>query len=154
MRAAATTSRTPGATRRTARRLDIALVAAVLLAALGASALDPSSASALPIVGGPSLNPLDGLKDIGGDILQSALEWLLGGIQTVITLALLEFLVTIELPIGDSLQEATGPIIVIGGFFLVVGLITSVGAGYREIECFGAYADSPISRCFERRIGR
>ena len=28
------------------------------------------------------------------------------------------------------------------------------GAGYREIECFGAYADSPISRCFERRIGR
>lgn len=27
------------------------------------------------------------------------------------------------------------------------------GAGYREIECFGAYASSPISRCFERRIG-
>ena len=26
------------------------------------------------------------------------------------------------------------------------------GSGYREIECFGAYADSPISRCFERRI--
>lgn len=153
MRAAATTSRTPGATRRTARGLDIALVAAVLLAALGASALDPSSASALPIVGGPSLNPLDGLKDIGGDILQSALEWLLGGIQTVITLALLEFLVTIELPIGDSLQEATGPIIVIGGFFLVVGLITSVGAGYREIIAGTDTAPRVIGSAIFRVIG-
>lgn len=26
-------------------------------------------------------------------------------------------------------------------------------AGYREIPCFGAYANGPISRCFERRLG-
>jgi GNAT superfamily N-acetyltransferase len=26
-------------------------------------------------------------------------------------------------------------------------------AGYREIEGFGAYADHPASRCFERRLG-
>jgi hypothetical protein len=153
MRVAARTSRRPEAARRTSRRLDVALVAGVMLAALGASALDPSSASALPLVGGPSLNPLDGLKDIGGDILQSALEWLLGGIQTVITLALLEFLVTIELPIGDSLQEATGPIIVIGGFFLVVGLITSVGAGYREIIAGTDTAPRVIGSAIFRVIG-
>ena len=27
-----------------------------------------------------------------------------------------------------------------------------LGAGYREIEPWGAYAESPISRCFERRL--
>ncbi len=25
-------------------------------------------------------------------------------------------------------------------------------AGYEEMECFGAYRDAPLSRCFERRL--
>jgi hypothetical protein len=125
-----------------------------MLAALGAGLLDPSPAAAVDL---PDLNPLDnvadGLKDIGGDVLRSALEWLLGGLKATITLVLVKSLTHIELPVGGSLEEATGPIIVIGGFFLVVGLITSVGAGYREIIAGTDTAPRVIGSAIFRVIG-
>jgi hypothetical protein len=113
----------------------------VLLAVLAVGALAPSSASA-GILGIP--NPIDAVKDLigvpaevastlGASVLQDALEWLLGGLQATITLGLVKFLVHIELAVGQSLTQLTGPMIVIGGFFLIVGLITSIGDGYREV---------------------
>src|SRR5213592_4343096 len=115
----------------------------VLLAVLAAGALAPSPASA-GILGTPIPNPIDVAKDLigvpvhavtslGASVLQDALEWLLGGLKATITLGLIKFLVHVELAVGHSLAQLTGPMIVIGGFFLVVGLITSIGDGYREV---------------------
>jgi hypothetical protein len=115
----------------------------VLLAALVASALAPSSASA-GILRTPIPNPVDAVKGLigvpgdvaaklGATVLQQALEWLLGGLKATITLEFVKFLVHVELAVGESLAKLTGPMIVIGGFFLIVGLITSIGDGYREV---------------------
>jgi hypothetical protein len=114
-------------------------VLALLLAALVAGALAPSSASA-GILGTPIPNPIDVAKNLigvpvhavtslGASVLQDALEWLLGGLKATITLGLVKFLVHVELAVGPSLAHLTGPLIVIGGFFLIVGLITSIGDG-------------------------
>jgi hypothetical protein len=148
-------ARTPG-------RLVAALAAGVVLAVLAAGALDPDSAAGqIPI---PLPNPIDGVQSLlggaadavtglGADVLKEALEWLLGGLEATITLELVKFLVTIELPVGGTLSEATGPIVVIGGFFLVVGLITSVGDGYREIVAGTDTAPRVIGQAIFRVIG-
>ena len=86
-------------------------------------------------------------------MLKEALEWLLGGLKAAITLELVKFLTTIELPVGGALSEATGPIVVIGGFFLVVGLITSIGDGYREIVAGTDTAPRVIGQAIFRVIG-
>jgi hypothetical protein len=131
-----------------------ALAVAFMVNALTAS---PASAGIIP-------NPIDAVKgligvpgdvagELGATVLKEALEWLLGGIKTAITLALVKFLTHIELPVGRSLAQVTGPMIVIGGFFLVTGLITSIGDGYREIV---AGTDTPprvIGQAIFRVIG-
>jgi hypothetical protein len=135
----------------------------VLLAALVASALAPSSASA-GILGTPIPNPVDavnGLIGVPGDVasklgatvLQEALEWLLGGLKATITLELVKFLVHVELAVGESLAKLTGPMIVIGGFFLIVGLITSIGDGYREVVAGTDTAPRVIGQTIFRVIG-
>jgi hypothetical protein len=147
-----------------AARRPVTLVAAlgvgVVLVALAAGALDPSAAAAQI----PLPNPIEGVKalvgaagdvagKLGATVLQEALEWLLGGLKAAITLELVTFLTTIELPVGGALSEATGPIVVIGGFFLVVGLITSVGDGYREIVAGTDTAPRVIGQAIFRVIG-
>ncbi len=89
----------------------------------------------------------------GAEVLQEALEWLLGGVQAAITLQLIKFLVHIELPIGESLYEVTAPMIGIGGFFLVVGLITSMGDGYREVVAGTDTGPRVIGQVIFRVIG-
>ncbi|MGI8944768.1 MAG: hypothetical protein ACR2GL_00830 [Thermoleophilaceae bacterium] len=90
---------------------------------------------------------------LGASVLQDALAWLLGGLKATITLALVKFLVHVELSAGGSLGRLTGPMIVIGGFFLVVGLITSVGDGYREIIAGADSAPRVIGQAIFRVIG-
>ena len=141
----------------------MAAIGATLLAALAASALAPSSASA-GIFGTPIPNPVDGVKQLvgvpgevasklGASVLRDALEWLLGGLKATITLGLVKFLVHVELAVGGSLGSLTGPLIVIGGFFLVVGLITSIGDGYREIVAGTDTAPRVIGQAIFRVIG-
>ena len=109
-------------------------------------------------------NPIDAVKDLvgvpgdvagelGATVLKEALEWLLGGIEAAITVALVKFLTHIDLPVGESLAQVTGPMIVIGGFFLVVGLITSIGDGYREIIAGTDTAPRVIGQAIFRVIG-
>jgi len=140
------------------RRLAIAVGAALVLAVLLSSALDPAPAQAI------NLNPIDGIKDLAGKIpdaagsvgagvLKDALEWLLGGLQGTITLALVKFLVTVQLPVGGTLSKATGPIIVIGGYFLVIGLVASVADGYREVIAGADTAQRVIGAAIFRVIG-
>jgi hypothetical protein len=131
-----------------------ALAVAFMVQALTAS---PASAGLIP-------NPIDAVKgligvpgdvagELGATVLKEALEWLLGGIEAAITIALVKFLTHIDLPVGESLAQVTGPMIVIGGFWLVVGLITSIGDGYREIV---AGTDTPprvIGQAIFRVIG-
>jgi hypothetical protein len=131
-----------------------ALAVAFTVEALTAS---PASAGIIP-------NPIDAVKgligvpgdvagELGATVLKEALEWLLGGIKAAITITLVKFLTHIELPVGESLAQVTGPVIVIGGFFLVVGLITSIGDGYREIV---AGTDTPprvIGQAIFRVVG-
>ena len=131
-----------------------ALAVAFAVEALTAS---PASAGIIP-------NPIDAVKgligvpgdvagELGATVLKEALEWLLGGIKAAITITLVKFLTHIELPVGESLAQVTGPVIVIGGFFLVVGLITSIGDGYREIV---AGTDTPprvIGQAIFRVVG-
>src|SRR5215218_5934316 len=118
---------------RVPRKFVIVGVGGVLLAVLVASALVPSPASA-GILGTPIPNPVDAVKDLigvpgdvasklGATVLQEALEWLLGGLKATITLEFVKYLVHVELAVGESLAKLTGPMIVIGGFFLIVGLI-------------------------------
>jgi len=97
--------------------------------------------------------PLDAVAGVGGDILQSALEWLLGGFETVVTVWLVKFLVTIHVPIGGQLQATIAPLIVVGGFFLVVGLIASVADGYREIIAGTDTAPRVIGQAVFRVVG-
>jgi hypothetical protein len=141
-------------------RTGLLVGAGVLLYVLTAGALDPTTAEAQI----PLPNPIDGVKSLlggaadavtglGADVLREALEWLLGGLKAAITLELVKFLTTIELPVGGSLSEATGPVVVIGGFFLVVGLITSIGDGYREIIAGTDTATRVIGQAIFRVIG-
>lgn len=146
----------------TPRRLAGVLGGVLLLVVLGIGALDPAPADA-QINNMPS-TPIDAVKNfigtvgdaaeaVGGEMLQQALEWLLGGLETVITLWLVKFLVTIHVPLDGPLETATGPLIVIGGFFLVVGLITSVADGYREIIAGTDTAPRVIGQAVFRVIG-
>jgi hypothetical protein len=139
------------------------LAAAGLVAAVVAGALAPTAASA-DVLGVSIPNPLDAVKGLigvpgdvagalGATVLQDALEWLLGGLKATITLELVKFLVHVELAVGESLARLTGPMIVIGGFFLVVGLITSIGDGYREIIAGTDTAPRVIGQAVFRVIG-
>jgi hypothetical protein len=140
------------------RKLFLVLAAALAVAfTVEALTASPASAGIVP-------NPIDAVKgllgvpgdvagELGATVLKEALEWLLGGIKAAITIALVKFLTHIELPVGESLAQVTGPMIVIGGFFLVVGLITSIGDGYREIV---AGTDTPprvIGQAIFRVVG-
>jgi hypothetical protein len=132
----------------------------VLLCTLAASAFDPAAASAqiglpnpIDAVSGLLGGPADVVSGLGASVFKEALEWLLGGLQATITLELVKFMTTIELPVGGTLSEATGPIIVIGGFFLVVGLLTSIGDGYREIVAGTDTAPRVIGQAIFRAIG-
>jgi hypothetical protein len=137
------------------------LGAGVLLYVLIAGAVDPTTAEAqIPIlsdaadaVGGLLGGAADAVTGLGAEVLKEALEWLLGGLKAAITLELVKFLTTIELPVAGSLSDATGPIVVIGGFFLVVGLITSIGDGYREIVAGTDTAPRVIGQAIFRVIG-
>jgi hypothetical protein len=142
-----------------ARLVAVIVVCALTLAAL----LAPPSASA-GIFGSPIPNPLDAVKgligvpgevasQLGATVLQEALEWLLGGLKATITLGLVKFLVHIELAVGESLANLTAPIIVIGGFFLIVGLVTSIGDGYREVVAGTDTAPRVIGQAIFRVIG-
>jgi hypothetical protein len=144
-------------------KLLAAAVGGVLLAALVASTLAPSSASA-GILGTLIPDPVDAVKGLigvpgdvasklGATVLQEALEWLLGGLKATITLEFVKFLVHIELAVGESLAKLTGPMIVIGGFFLIVGLITSIGDGYREVVAGTDTAPRVIGQAIFRVIG-
>jgi hypothetical protein len=145
------------------RKFLVAGVGGLLLAALVASALAPSSASA-GILGTPIPNPLDAVKGLigvpgdvasklGATVLQEALEWLLGGLKATVTLEFVKYLVHVELAVGESLAKLTGPMIVIGGFFLIVGLITSIGDGYREVVAGTDTAPRVIGQAIFRVIG-
>jgi len=134
-------------------------VAAALVAT---AAAPPLVSAAIPVP--PITDPFGGLGDLigapgdiasglGATILQEALEWLLGGLQATITLELVKFLVHIELAVGHSLAQLTGPMIVIGGFFLIVGLITSIGDGYREVVAGTDTAPRVIGQAIFRVIG-
>jgi hypothetical protein len=148
---------------RVPRQFVVASVGGVLLAVLLASALSPSSASA-GILGTPIPNPVDAVKGLigvpgdvasklGATVLQEALEWLLGGLKATITLEFVKFLVHVELAVGESLAKLTGPMIVIGGFFLIVGLITAIGDGYREVVARTDTAPRVIGQAIFRVIG-
>jgi hypothetical protein len=129
-----------------------------LLVALAASSLSPAPASAvIP-------NPVDAVKDLlgvpgdvasafGADVLRDALAWLLGGLKATITLELVKFLVHVELAVGGSLARLTAPMIVIGGLFLVVGLITSIGDGYRDVVAGTDTAPRVMGQAIFRVIG-
>jgi hypothetical protein len=101
------------------------------------------------LIGGPG----DVASAFGATVLQEALEWLLGGLKGTITLALVKYLVHVDLAVGQSLARLTGPMIVVGGFFLVVGLITSIGDGYREIVAGTDTAARVIGQAIFRAIG-
>jgi hypothetical protein len=142
-------------------RTALLLGAGVLLYVLIAAAADPTIAEAqIPILSdaadafsGLLGGAADAVTGLGAEVLKEALEWLLGGLKAAITLELVKFLTTIELPVGGSLSDATGPIVVIGGFFLVVGLITSIGDGYREIVAGTDTATRVIGQAIFRVIG-
>ena len=138
-------------------------IGAIVLAALATSVLAPPPASA-GILGTPIPNPVDGVKKLvgvpgevasklGASVLRDALEWLLGGLKATITLGLVKFLVHVELAVGGSLTKLTGPMIVIGGFFLIVGLITSIGEGYREVVAGTDTAPRVIGQAIFRVMG-
>lgn len=145
-------------------KMLVAAAGAMLVVALLLSLLDPAPASA-----GISLpNPLSGIKSLIGKVvgapisvagklgataLKQALEWLLGDLQAVISLRTIKFLTSVDLAIGPSLAKLTGPMIVIGGFFLVVGLITSVGDGYRDVIAGTDTAPRVIGSAIFRIIG-
>ncbi|MDQ3710285.1 MAG: hypothetical protein M3387_13450, partial [Actinomycetota bacterium] len=154
----------------TPRRLYAAVAAGVVLVMLAVNALVPVPAGADVL--GVDLGPVDdftgGVKDlvkapldaagdavggVGGDILQGSLEWLLGGFETVITVWLVKFLVTIHVPIGGQLQATIAPLIVVGGFFLVVGLLASVANGYREVIAGADTAARVIGQAVFRVVG-
>jgi hypothetical protein len=148
---------------RAPRRFVVAGVGGLLLAVPVAGALTPSSASA-GILGTPIPNPVDAVKGLigvpgdvasklGATVLQEALEWLLGGLKATITLEFVKYLVHVELAVGESLAKLTGPMIVIGGFFLIVGLITSIGDGYREVVAGTDTAPRVIGQAIFRVIG-
>jgi hypothetical protein len=85
------------------------------------------------ILGGGGGKLGDALAGAGADLMKEILEFLIGDIQAVITVNTVRFLTEINVSLGPTMQQLTGPMIVIGGFFLVVGLITSIGDGYREV---------------------
>lgn len=127
------------------------------LTVIAMSAVFPERAKAGPLSGigdlvGKVKDAVDPTK-VGASVLKDALEWLLGGIEAKVTLEVIRFLVAIELPVGGSLKAVTGPMIVIGGFFLVVGLITSVGDGYREVIVGTDTAARVIGQAIFRVIG-
>jgi hypothetical protein len=148
------------------RRLYAAVTAAVLLVVLGVNALDPAPATAGPF--GVDLGPVDdfteGVKDFavtagkaaatgGASLLEDALEWLLGGFEAVITVWLVKFLVHIHVPLGGQLQDTIAPLIVVGGFFLVVGMLASVANGYREVIAGTDTAARVIGQAIFRVVG-
>src|ERR687895_273591 len=137
----------------------VLVFAGALAVTITLEALTASTASA-----GIVPNPIDAVKglvgvpgdvagELGATVLKEALEWLLGGIEAAITVALVKFLTHIDLPVGESLAQVTAPMIVIGGFFLVVGLITSIGDGYREIIAGTETAPRVIGQAIFRVTG-
>jgi len=140
------------------RKSGAALAGAGLtLTLIVTSAVFPDRAKAGPLSGigdlvGKVKDAVDPTK-IGASVLKDALEWLLGGVEAKVTLEVIRFLVAIELPVGGSLKAVTGPMIVIGGFFLVVGLITSVGDGYREVIVGTDTASRVLGQAIFRVIG-
>lgn len=153
------------------RRLWVGVVGGVLLAiiALGAAGPDPARADVLGVDLGPIDDVTEGIKDfatapfdaagdaagaVGGSVVREALEWLLGGFETVLTVALVKFLVTIHMPGTEGpLTEAAGPLIVVGGFFLIVGLISSVADGYVAIIAGTDTAARVIGQAVFRIVG-
>jgi len=88
-----------------------------------------------------------------GDFLKDALKFLFGDFGAKLTSGLMKFLVRIDLPTGGDLSAVTGPLIVVGGFFLIVGLITSVSDGYREVIAGTDTAPRVIGQAVFRVIG-
>ena len=124
----------------------VAVAALVVAASVVSSWLSPAPAQAVGpglivggglllggILGGGGDKLGDALAGAGADLMKEILEFLIGDIQAVITVNTVRFLTEINVSLGPTMQELTGPMIVIGGFFLVVGLITSIGDGYREV---------------------
>jgi len=137
-------------------------LAGSLLAFLTLPAVSPDSASALPGVddllkGGKDL--LGGVVGgtvgggLGGGLIKEVLKTLLGGLGQSISFEMIKWLVSIDLNIGPSLSKLGGPMVVIGGFFLVVGLITSVGDSYREVVAGTDTAARVIGQAIFRVIG-
>lgn len=124
-------------------------------AMMATSAADPAPASAISIPGVDQVTGAigDAIGSVGGGVLKDALQYLFGGFQADITAEVIKFLTRIELPTSGSLSAVTGPLIVIGGFFLVVGLITSVGDGYREVIAGTDTAPRVIGQAIFRVIG-
>ena len=145
------------------RRLVVpALGTLVVAGVLGLAAADPAPSSAV------ELNPFKGAKDLvsgvlggpakaigsaGGSVFKEVLDFLIGDLQAVITLETIKFLTSVDLSIGPTLLAVTGPMIVVGGFFLVVGLITTVGDGYREVVAGTDTAPRVIGQAVFRVIG-
>lgn len=130
---------------RSSHRYRVAIAALVLGAVMLGWIAPPPAQAIAPglIVGGGLL--LGGILGGGGDTLGDALagagaglmkeilEFLIGDIQAVVTVKTVRFLTEINVSLGPTMQQLTGPMLVLGGLFLVVGLITSVGDGYREV---------------------
>lgn len=137
--------------------------AAVTLAAFAAPALDPTQAAGLPLpnpvdavkdlIGGATRIPGDVAGQLGATALKEALEWLIGDLKAVITLDTIKFLTSVDLVVGSTLASVTGPMIVIGGFFLIVGLITSIGDGYREVVAGTDTAPRVMGQAIFRVVG-
>ena len=140
-------------------RLGAKLAAATLcLLTVVSGAVFPARAQALSVsdfdpIGLPGKLAAGAGQEIGAQVLNQALKLLTGGVTTKLTVSFIKFLVTISLPIGGTLRDATGPMIVIGGFFLMIGLITSVGDGYREVIAGVDTAPRVIGQAIFRVIG-
>ncbi|MDQ3647303.1 MAG: type IV secretion system protein [Actinomycetota bacterium] len=150
----------------TARRRWWGLVVftGAVLGFVSLSGSDPGSASALPSPGdvlGVGKKAIGGLIGgaskvagaVGGSVMKEVLEFLLGGIDATINLEVIKWLTHIDLNIGPSLSKLGGPMVVVGGFFLVVGLITSVGDSYREVVAGTDTAARVIGQAIFRVIG-
>ncbi len=147
---------------RAARRRWWALVVftGVLLGFVALSAAGPDSAS-----GGVLGDIKDGIGGligggakkvagaVGGGVMKEVLEFLLGGLEATINLEVIKWVTHIDLSIGPSLSKLGGPMVVIGGFFLIVGLITSVGDSYREVVAGTDTAARAIGQAIFRVIG-
>jgi hypothetical protein len=133
------------------RRRAVLVALALTWVGLALSAAFPQQAGAINLFGLDIPTPLDlagevvswfgeAAKDTIVGAFVDLLNWLFGTLVSTITVPLIKWMTSIDLIFGGPLEAVAAPVVVIGGFFLLIGTLATVMQGMGRVA---AGMDSP-----------